>query len=487
MPTWAIGSMILIIAAIGFYAEELATSAVATRSVVWGSLALAAYTGGLLCMLGIVRGSGLGLSRWRLGAWILLYYGLTFGLATVTWSRPQPSPVGQIAVSSVLQALGLVAVAVTFLTIGYFADPGRLLRRLAGRGIAALAERRTGMVRSWSTPWLIYAIGLAARIASAVTTGRFGYVGNAASAVNTATGYQQILGELSFFCTLAVCAAALQVYRERLPSARITLAGLLVAEIISGAVSGYKGTFVTAVLAVVIPMSAARYRLPKGLLIGAVLIFLVVAIPFNQGYRATVRGGSATLSTSQAIDSAPAIWRTAVTSQNLISSIPNAVSYVLQREQEIDGPAIILQRTPGQIAFTSPIQLVEGPIVDMVPRAVWPGKPILALGYQFGQQYYGTPAAVYTSSAISPIGDLYRHGGWIPVIAGMLIFGGAVRLLDDVLDIRTNPHAIFLILLLFPSVVTGESDWVTLIASIPAITLTWLLATSLTFRRRSSV
>jgi len=227
--------------------------------------------------------------------------------------------------------------------------------------------------------------------------------------------------------------------------------------------------------------------LPKGLLIGAALIFLVVAIPFNQGYRATVRGGSATLSTSQAIDSAPAIWRTAVTSQNLISSLPSTVSYVLQREQEIDGPAIILQRTPGQIAFTGPIQLIEGPIVDMVPRAVWPGKPILALGYEFSQQYYGTPAAVYTSSAISPIGDLYRHGGWIPVIAGMLIFGGGVRLLDDVLDIRTNSHAIFLVLLLFPSVVTGESDWVTLIASIPAMALTWLLATSLAFRRRSSI
>jgi len=486
-PSWAISAFILLGGAIALYGEELATSAVPTRSVVWGSLALAAYAAALLCLLGAAQVSGLGLAKWSLGPWILLWYGLTFGLTTVTWSRPQPLPVGEIAVSSVLRALWLVAVAVTFWTIGYFVGPTHLLRRHASRGMALLADRRTGIVRSTATPWFIYAVGTAARVASAVTTGRFGYVGNAASAVSTATGYQQILGELSFFCPLAVAAAALQVYKERLPSARITLCVLFVAEIVSGAASGYKGTFITAVLAVVVPMSAARYRLPKGLLIGAALIFLVVALPFNQAYRNTVRGASTTLSTSQAIDTGPAILRQAVTSQNLFAGLGNATTYLLQREQEIDGPAIIVQRTPGQIAFTSSFQLVEGPLVDMIPRAIWPGKPILAIGYQFSQQYYETPAAVYTSSAISPIGDLYRHGGWIPVIAGMFIFGGVVRLLDDVLDIRENPHAIFLVLLLFPNLVMGESDYVTLIASMPATVLTWLLAISLTFRARRSM
>ena len=103
----------------------------------------------------------------------------------------------------------------------------------------------------------------------------------------------------------------------------------------------------------------------------------------------------------------------------------------------------------------------------MVPRAVWPGKPILATGYQFSQQYYELSASVYTASAITPIGDLYRHGGWIPVIAGMFLLGCGVRLLDDVLDVRSNPHAIFLVLLLFPTLVTEEQDWATLLAGIP--------------------
>jgi hypothetical protein len=490
-PNWVIIAFILLAAATVLYSEELATSAVPTQSVVWGSLALGAYIAGLLCLLGAGQGSGLeqaglGLARWRLGPWMLLWYGLTFGLATVIWSRPQPSPANQIAVSSVLRALWLVAVAMTFWTIGYYVGPSHLLRRFLGRGMAALGNRRTGTVRSQFTPWVIYAVGVTARIASTATTGRFGYAGDPASALSSATGYESILSELTLLCPLAVCAAALQVYRERLPRARITLAVLFVTELAFGAAAGGKESFVIAVLAVVIPMSAARYRIPKAAVIAGILIFLVIVIPFNQAYRTAVRGGPATLAPSQAIGDAPAILRQALTSQSMFTTFSDSTISLLQRVQEIEGPAIILQRTPGQIAFDSPAQLVEAPLLDAVPRAIWPGKPILAPGYQFSQQYYGIPSTIYTASAISPIGDLYRHGGWIPVIAGMLIFGCGVRLLDDVLDVRANPHAIFLVLLLFPGLVKGEDDWVTFMAGIPATVVIWLLATGITFRVRRS-
>jgi len=392
--------------------------------------------------------------------------------------------VNQIAVTSVLRALWLVALGMTFWAIGYFVGPSHLLRRLASRGVAALADRRTYTVRNQFTPWLIYAVGVIARILATATTGRFGYVGNPVPALSTATGYNQVLTELSFLCPIAVCAAALQVYRERVPGARITLTVLSVAELAFGAAAGGKQSFVVVVLAVVVPMSAARRRLPRAAVVAGILIFLVVVIPFNKAYRIAVRGGSAPLSTSQAIDDAPAILRQALTNQSLISTLANSTTYLLQRDQEIEGPAIILQRTPGQIAFNSPIQLIEAPLVDMVPRAIWPGKPIFSPGYQFSQQYYGIPATIITASAISPIGDLYRHGGWIPVIAGMLFFGAAVRLLDDALDVRSNPHAIFFTLLLFPDLVKGEDDWVTFMAGIPAILVIWLIAVSLTFRAK---
>jgi hypothetical protein len=353
------------------------------------------------------------------------------------------------------------------------------------RLVNAVQRRYSAEVRSFAAPWLLYGIGVAARAVSAVTTGRLGYVGDAASAVSTASGYAQTLAILGLCAPLAVAAASLQVFRERISGARITLAVLLAVEIAFAAASGYKQNYVVAVLAVAIPFSAARRRLPRIALILVALIFFVVVIPFTQAYRNAARTGSATLTAGQAIGTAPGIIRHTVTSYGSIpSAVASSISYLLERSQDIDSVAIIMQRTPGQIGFSSPAQLAEAPLAALVPRALWPGKPILATGYEFGQQYYGLPSTVYSSTTITPIGDLYRHGGWIPVLVGMFLLGYGIRLLDDVLDVQGNPHGIFLLLLLFPSLVMAEQDWITLLAGIPSAVLLWLVATAMTFRRR---
>ena len=162
----------------------------------------------------------------------------------------------------------------------------------------------------------------------------------------------------------------------------------------------------------------------------------------------------------------------------------SSASFLLARIREIDSPAIIMQRTPEQIGFLSPAQLVEAPAVTLIPRAVWPGKPFLAPGYELSQIYYGLPTTIYTSSSITPVGDLYRHGGWIPVLVGMFLLGCGTRLFDDVMDVSRNPQSIFLFLLLFPILVKQENDWVGMLATFPGTLLVWLLAIYLTFRRR---
>jgi hypothetical protein len=464
--------------------EAVAGSTVPTDALIWGSLALASFAAGLLYLLSSRESAGLGLARWKFGPWILLWYGLTFGVATLTWSQFETSTAAQIAVSSVLRALWLVTVGLAFWAVGYLVGPGRPMNRAAQRCVGALTSRWTGAVRGWYTPWILYAVGTAGRLASLATTGLFGYVGDASSAVSTASGFGQVLAALSLFAPLGVCAAALQVYRQRLHGARTTLVVLFLAELVSGAVAGGKESFIVAVLAVVIPMSSARRRFSILAAIASILIFLMVVVPFNQAYRAAARDGSATLTPSEAVHQAPSILYQTLIGHNVITVIPDSALYLMRRLQEIDSPAIILERTPSQIPFTSPAQLVEAPVADLVPRAIWHDKPILATGYLFNQQYYDIPSTVYTSSAITPVGDLYRHGGWIPVAVGMLLLGCGVRLLDNVLDVRQNPHAIFLVLLLFPALVNGEQDWVTLLAGMPTAFMVWLLAVALAFRRR---
>jgi threonine/homoserine/homoserine lactone efflux protein len=66
----------------------------------------------------------------------------------------------------------------------------------------------------------------------------------------------------------------------------------------------------------------------------------------------------------------------------------------------------------------------------------------------------------------------------------MFVLGCLVRLLDGALDVRVNPHAVFLVLLFFPTLVKSEDDWISTVAGIPVTILLWLVAVTLTFRRR---
>jgi hypothetical protein len=474
--------------AVGLCTETLSAGSTPTHAVVWGALAVTAEAAGLLCLMeGNRAGSGLKLAMWKLGPCTLIWYGLTFGIASLTWIQPQSGTAVEILITSVLRALWLVAVGMLFWAIGYFIGCGRAVQGYASRAVAALSRYYGTEVRSAAAPWILYAIGFAARIGAAASTGRFGYVGDASSAVSTATYYGQVLNLLSLLAPLAVAAAALQVFRERVPRARITLAVLFLAELIYGAASGGKEDFIIAVLAVIIPISVTRYRIPKLAMIAGILAFLLIVIPFNQAYRNAARGNAQTLTASQAINQAPEIFRETLSGQSVATVLPDSVVYLLQRLREIDGPAIIMQRSGSQIPFSSPALLIEAPLADIMPRAIWTNKPILATGYQFGQEYYNLPTTVYSSSAITPIGDLYRHGGWIPVMVGMVLLGCVANLLDRVLDVRTNPHAIFLVLLIFPAFVKGEDDWITLLAGIPGTLLIWLFAVAVIFGPRQSL
>ncbi len=472
----AIFALVLFATALVLLAGALDTADQPTDAVVWGGLSLASFAGGLCCLVG----GASGLARWKLGPWTMLWYSLTFGVASITWSQIQTGPPAQIAISNVLRALWLVAIGSTAWTVGYLAGPGWPVRRAFGRGMAAVSRRYGARVRGRWTPWLLYAIGATARVLVSASTHRFGYVGSLTGPVTSASSYQQVLGLISNCAPLAVCAAALRGFGERAPRAWATLAVLCVTEVAFGAVSGGKETFVLVALAIIIPMSAAHYRLPKTAIAGGILLFLVVVIPFNQAYRDSV---TSELTPRQAMATTPGILRQITSPHSLLTAVPTSVTYLLQRLREVDSPAIIMQRTGTEIPFLDFAQMIEQPVADAIPRVLWPGKPILASGYQFSQEYFGLPSTVYTSSAITPLGDLYRYGGWLPVVIGMLLMGVIVRLLDSVMEVRKDPHAIMLIVMLTPALLLGESDWATTLASLPEIGVVWLLIVMLTFSR----
>jgi hypothetical protein len=484
MPFLIVGLILLSVAAV---LAALAISAISVDDQIkWGAVALATFCAGLLPLMAAAAGhDGLGLASWRIGPWSLAWGGLAFGLATISWlgTQTQKGPAAEILPGSILRALWMLAVAFAMLTVGYCVGPYRIAASRARRAAERFSRRLTDQIRSPLVPWTLLGIGLIAQFGFAVLTGHFGYVGNVSASVSTASGYSQYLAIAGQCVPLAVMAAAIRAYQAKTALAWLTLGLMFAAASTVGAIAGGKESFVVAILAVIIPYAVARGRLPVGAIVVAVLFFMLIIIPFNQAYRASARG-AVTLSTSQAVAAAPAIADQVVNTDISTAVFGESASYLANRIRTIDTPAMIMQRTPSEIPYASPADLLIAPVVDVIPRILWPGKPVLTPGYQISQQYFLLPAQVYTSSAVTPEGDLFRHGGWFPLIFGMFLLGCGIRIIDEVADLRRGVHGAFLIVLLLPDTVQAGTDCATLLAGIPGMVLLWLAVITLSFSRR---
>jgi hypothetical protein len=477
----------LLAVAVAAALAALAISAISVDDQIrWGAMALAAFCWGLLMLMSVAAGHDrLGLARWRIGPWTLVWALFAFGLATISWIGVRTGSSSEIWPGSILRALAMTGVALTLLTAGYCAGPRRLAVARARRVTDGIGRRFTDEIRSPVVPWGLLAVGLVSQLGYAMSSGHYGYVGDVAASVTSASGYGQYLAVAGQCIPLALMAAVIRAYQTMTLGAWLAAVVIFAVTIAAGAIAGGKVGFVVAIVAVSIAHAIVRRRLPIGSLVAAGIIFLLVIIPFNQAYRMSARG-TVTLSTGQAVATAPVIARQVVASDLSLAVLGQSASYLAQRIRTIDSPAIIMQRTPSQIPYASPAQLLISPVVGLIPRILWPGKPILAPGYQISQEYYQLPPQVYTASDVTPEGDLYRHGGWLPLIAGMFLLGCLIRIIDEVTDLRRGAHGAFLILLLFPDIVQAGSDWTTLLISIPGMVLLWLCVVTTSFARRTA-
>ncbi|MCH7230595.1 hypothetical protein L0U85_06965 [Glycomyces sp. L485] len=420
-----------------------------------------------LRLITLLPGNEHGIGRWRLGPWYLLWTGLAFGLASLTWLGPQTGSATRIALPSVVTGLGVLGLAVVAWTVGYLLGPPRGLRNAAGKGLSLLLRGTGATVRGGLLPWVFYAVATGARIVAVLLTGRFGYVGDPSELVSTAQPYNQLLHLLSTFALFAIAAASYRAFNPAIGGSKIALWTLVVTEAFVGSVAGSKSTLLLALAAVLIPYGALRRRLPLRLLLIGAVLFLWIAVPFNTAYRDVVRGDDANLTPSEAVAAAPQVLTDTVTAQSPVDTVSDSADAMLRRIREIDSIAIITQMTPDPIAYRSPWEFALAPTVGLVPRAIWPEKPIYANGYEFSQEYYGIPSTTYTSTAITGLGDLYRHGGLWTVAVGMVVIGAGCRLFDLLFQPESDPRALCFVVGLLPVVVKSEIDISLLLTGIP--------------------
>ncbi|ASW54501.1 hypothetical protein [Plantactinospora sp. KBS50] len=416
-----------------------------------------------------------GIVRWRIGSWYLLWSALIFGPLSLQWLQDDPSEglswISRIDRSSVIGALGVVCAAYGCWALGYRCGfPRAVVGAVTAAKVAVLGGSRS-VLRGPAMPWLVYGVGLLGFLLNYLQTGRYGYVGaDPTSMVSNPMATTQLLYVVSQMTLIGLGGAAYRAFDPRIRGGRATLWTLFAVEISMGMLRGSKEAFFMATLALLIPYGAVRGRLPWRLLAASLVLLFVVAVPFNAAYREAVRQRGATgelrsASLTAAFAAAPEILSSAL---NSTDGRGRSDDVFLFRMRRIDSVAIVWQLTPSRVSYLDPVRFLRAPFVGMIPRAIWPDKPVETPGWTFAQVYLGQPASVFSAYAVTPIGDLYRSGGWLVLLPGMLLMGMGYRLFDGLFRTGSDPRAFCFIIVFFPLAIKSESDYYSMLTSLPA-------------------
>lgn len=403
--------------------------------------------------------------RMYVGTWYLIWSEVIFVLGALAWRTPQTTGVArQIAQASVVGALLVLGVGLVAWTVGYLLGPGRLAVA-AGRRLASVVAPNGGYrLRSPLVLGCLLGISLAGRVGQ-ILTDQLGYTADAARLVSTPAATGQLLALMVQCGQFAVLVAAIDFTRNRDLGRRLRLVVLLAVEVGMGVLDGMRQDFILTVLALAVVFAVAR-TFPWRFLVAALLLFILVYTPYNNAYREVVRGDTR-LTSLQAITVAPTVLRQTLTGISPGETVRGSFELLVQRLRTIDSVAIVVQRTPDEVPYKPATDMIAAPVIGLVPRFVWPEKPVFDVGYRFNQEYYGAAHNMYSSAAVTPQADLYRRGGLLVVVGGMLLLGMAARLVDRTLHPAHDLRLTVLFVPLFSLLIKSETDVISLLSSVP--------------------
>lgn len=424
-----------------------------------------------------------GLATFRLGPWWIIKYLVLFAIASIGWVNSQPT--GGLAIEPLVPAAILLCAAGLAAWIGgYLAGTPALvrggLRHLINSSLPPKSWQPLG-----STPAVVFGIGVAATAAQ-IALGHFGYLENVAANLQSPSPSAQFLSILSNFTLYGLILATMERALNPTIRSRTIFIAILGLDVALDLASGVKEEFLWTFLGVVIVYSVLTRRIP----VRAIAISLAVAIlifPINLVYREQVRQGTGTpiQGPVASIAQLPSIVHDVLFEGPPLTQLPkDSFEAVAHRLRDIDSVAVIMARTPAQIPFLGVAALPEGVATGLIPRLLWPNKPALDYGYQFSQVYLGLGSDVYTSTAITPPGDLYRYGGSWLVIVGMFIYGSIARLFEDNTYPRARPELFLLYIPLFIQLTNLEADVVGNFLGLVETFVALLLVSRVVFFRR---
>jgi hypothetical protein len=405
------------------------------------------------------------LASLKLGPWFGIGFAVVFGSMSLVWLqaiRPNPT----IENRAIMKAGWIVLTGLALFTLGYMVMPKQLAfpykpRRvlpMRGPGVAAVV-----------TLWLL---ALASQGFS-IGTGALGYLsGNATAAPSTSL--PEVLALVRNLGFLASLLTGWHLAHRRTGGARFLSVSVVASQIGLSLFSGVKEPALTQLVAFFVGYASVR-RVKTRWVLSSLAVFVVLVVPFVTLYRAQVATGGVALSPAQALAQ---VSFGSLAQETIQSSASQSWTQVAERLARIGDVAIIVQKTPGQVSYKDPIELIEAPALGIIPRSIWPGKPVLNSGAEMARIYYDS--TVTTSAAVTPEGDLWKHGGATPLVVGMLALGVLIALIDKRLgDPRADPRIMFLPMLLLSVIVKEEADFVGLLAGLATTAILSALATGL--------
>jgi multisubunit Na+/H+ antiporter MnhE subunit len=259
---------------------------------------------------------------------------------------------------------------------------------------------------------------------------------------------------------------------------------LLAAELAIGLFGGTKLQVLLPLVAVAV-VSGVRARRASRKTVVIIILAAIFVFPFIRQYRDFLRPTpTQRASTQEAIVEFPKVLVQTVKSFANGEAFSAAPSDIAARLRQGDNIAVIIEKTPSLIPYRPWTQELSGPIVGLVPRAIWPSKPVLSTGIDFSREYYQVPQEVLSAQAVTWPGDLYRHGGLLPVVVGMLCLGVIGRLVDETVYPTMDLRRTVMFLGLFFVMIQTENDVVSLLVGFVQAVVATAIVTKLAFVER---
>ena len=281
------------------------------------------------------------------------------------------------------------------------------------------------------------------------------------------SGVLQWLNLSSNLLVYALVVAAIEVFGKQSPQKfiQIVLWLALAFSVGFGVISGMKSGPITPLLYLFFVYVIIRRRVPRSIvLVPVVLIGLIY--PFVTAFRNNLNSGyRAQFNTLQGLED--------TVSRSFDDAFLSFGSNTAEARQQS------LRETTGRLSYLSFVrdiatlpypEMLNGeekvwlaPIYPFIPRFLWPEKPVLNKGQRLSM-LLGRGSE--SSSALTPIGDLYALYGTYGVVAGMFFWGGCLQAYQNAMSRKPmTERRLFVYMLMLLQLIGFEVDFTALIAS----------------------